>query len=104
MASRHLHLALAVVVLALLRPALTASQSGLRPAVRRPTPTVREALAYLDRGQVVTREQFRHWTGLHPADRKFSTRWRLADGALVTNYMELAPGRLVIACWMVEER
>jgi hypothetical protein len=42
---------------------------------------------------MVTREQFRRWTGLQPA-----------DGVLVTNYMEVAPGRLAIACWTVETR
>lgn len=92
---------LAFVALAFLAPAAPASQS--RPARPR-VPTVRQALVYLGGSDVRTREQFRRWTGLKPADGAVSTRWRLADGVLVTNYMEFAPGRLAIACWQVEKK
>jgi hypothetical protein len=92
-----------VLVLALLTPA---AEAGLRePPRRAPKPrTVGEAVRHLDTTGTVSREAFRQWTGLRPVDGAFSTRWPLADGVLVTNYMELAPGRLVIACWKVEKK
>ena len=92
-----------VLALALLTPA---AEAGLRGTPRRaPKPrTVREAIHHLDMANTVSREAFRQWTGLRPIDGVFSTRWPLADGVLVTNYMELAPGQLVIACWKVEKK
>ena len=91
-----------ILALALLTPATEAS---LREPPRRvKPPTVGEALRLLDTASIVTREAFRLWTGVRPVDGAFSTRWRLADGVLVTNYMEVAPGRLVIACWYVETK
>lgn len=104
MASRHLTFVLTLLVLTLVRPDVTASPSAYRSTIRHSPPTVNQALAYVDRETVVTKEQFQFWTGLRPRDGRFATWWRLADGVLVTNYMELAPGRLAIACWQVEKR
>jgi hypothetical protein len=104
MLKRLVSLTVVLVVWILLLPTVTASQSRYQSAHRRSPPTIRQSLAYLDRDLIVTKEQFRLWTGLHPIDGRFATRWRLADGVLVTNYMELSPGRLAIACWQVEKR
>ena len=87
----------------MLTPAAEASLWALSRRAPKPR-TVGEAVRHLDTAGTVSREAFRLWKGLRPMDGAFSTRWPLADGVLVTNYMELAPGRLVIACWKVEKK
>jgi hypothetical protein len=94
-----------LIVLGVAIPSLRADLG--MPAIRTDVvrvPTVGEALLFLGQSDLVTPPEFQRWSGVAPNDGPVATRWQLADGVLVTNNMQLADGKLAIACWGVERK
>ena len=66
--------------------------------------TVKEALAYLENSRnLVTEAEFGRWCGALSQRDTFGKRWRLADGVLLTNCIQLQDGTLEISCWGVDK-
>jgi hypothetical protein len=72
------------------------------PLVR--LPTMAQAKHILQQRNITTPEQFQRWSGVIPQSKPEGDYWRLADGVMFMNYLQLNNGSRQIACWGLDPR